>query len=223
MNLFFVRHFNDIDHIAPVVWKIAKDNHPAAVFCMNLRYNIWSDYRLKFLKDMGVAVNYLYDEFGQYQSVFYRALYFLMNQCFTFQRTRMERNEQQPPLTHRLFIGLVGSVGTLLYKIMRMRYYGVNWARNVIEHSGAQTICFDHIMPGHYVVGALLRAAKALSIPTLTLPHGVHLYTNEVTKPKARYSGITQNEVLVLRRLKKLGHILIMRTAGLMIQNNIAQ
>jgi UDP-N-acetylglucosamine 2-epimerase len=97
----------------------------------------------------------------------------------------MERNNQQLPLPYRLFIGLVGSMGTLLYKIMRMRYYGVNWARNVIEHSDAQAICFDHIMPGHYVVGAFLRAAKTLSIPTLTLPHGVHLYTNEATKPKA--------------------------------------
>ncbi len=185
MYLFFVRHFNDIDHIAPIVWKITKENHPAAVFCMNLRYNIWSDYRLQFLKDIGVTVNYLYDEFGQYQNGFYRTLYFLMNQCFTFQRTQIERNNKQRSIPFHLFIGLIGSLGTLLYKILRMGYFGVNWARKIIEYSGAQAICFDHIMPGLYVVDAFLRAAKELSIPTLTLPHGVHLYTNEVTKPKA--------------------------------------
>ena len=185
MYLFFVRHFNDIDHIAPVVWKIAKANHPAAVFCMNLRYNIYSDYRLQFLKNMGVTVNYLYDEFGQYQSGLYRSLYFLMNQCFTFQRTRIERDDEQQSMLRRLLIGLIGSAGTLLYKIMRLGYFGVDWARKIIEQSGAKTICFDHIMPGHYVVGAFLQAAKELSIPTLTLPHGVQLYTNEATKPKA--------------------------------------
>jgi hypothetical protein len=38
MYLFFVRHFNDIDHITPVVWKMKKDNYPVAVYCMNPRY-----------------------------------------------------------------------------------------------------------------------------------------------------------------------------------------
>lgn len=185
MYLFFVRHFNDIDHVAPIVWKIAKENHPAAVLCMNLRYNIWSDYRLQFLKDIGVTVNYLYDEFGQYQSGLYRAIYFLMNQCFIFQRKRIERNDKRQSMPYHLFAELIGALGTLIYKIMRMGYFGANWARKIIEQSGAQAICFDHIMPGHYVVNALLRAAKELSIPSLTLPHGVHLYTNEVTKPKA--------------------------------------
>ena len=108
-----------------------------------------------------------------------------MNQCFTFQRTRIERDDEQQSMPRRLLIGLIGSAGTLLYKIMRLRYFGVDWARKIIEQSGAKTICFDHIMPGHYVVGAFLRAAKELSIPTLTLPHGVYLYTNEATKPKA--------------------------------------
>jgi hypothetical protein len=59
MYLFFVRHFNDIDHITPVVWKMKKDNYPVAVYCMNPRYDIRSDYRLCFLKSQGVTVNYL--------------------------------------------------------------------------------------------------------------------------------------------------------------------
>jgi hypothetical protein len=40
-------------------------------------------------------------------------------------------------------------------------------------------------MPRQYVVDAFLKAAGRMSIPTLALPHGVQLYTNEETKPKA--------------------------------------
>ena len=65
MYLFFVRHFNDIDHLTPVAWKLQKDSYPVAVFCMNLRYDIQQDYRLQFLKDHGVIVDYLYDAFDQ--------------------------------------------------------------------------------------------------------------------------------------------------------------
>ncbi len=63
MYLFFVRHFNDIDHLTPVAWKLQKDSYQVAVFCMNLRYDIRQDYRLRFLKNQGVAVDYLYDAF----------------------------------------------------------------------------------------------------------------------------------------------------------------
>jgi hypothetical protein len=40
MHLFFVRDFNDIDHITPVVWKMKGDNHPVAVYCLNPEYDI---------------------------------------------------------------------------------------------------------------------------------------------------------------------------------------
>ncbi len=32
MYLFFVREFNDIDHITPIVWKMQRDNFPVAVY-----------------------------------------------------------------------------------------------------------------------------------------------------------------------------------------------
>ena len=60
MYLFFVRHFNDIDHLTPVVWKMNADNRPVAVYGMNPRFDYRSDYRLQFLKDQGVKVNYLH-------------------------------------------------------------------------------------------------------------------------------------------------------------------
>jgi hypothetical protein len=40
-------------------------------------------------------------------------------------------------------------------------------------------------MPKHYVVDVFLKAAGQMPLPVLSLPHGVQLYTNEMTKPKS--------------------------------------
>jgi hypothetical protein len=65
MYLFFVRAFNDIDHMTPVVWKMSRDNYPVAVYCINPDYDIDNDYRLNFLKELGVKVDFIYNDFGQ--------------------------------------------------------------------------------------------------------------------------------------------------------------
>ena len=59
MYLFLVRHFNDIDHITPIAWKMKTDGYPVAVYCMNPRYDIANDYRLEFIKSKGATVDYI--------------------------------------------------------------------------------------------------------------------------------------------------------------------
>jgi hypothetical protein len=44
-------------------------------------------------------------------------------------------------------------------------------------------------MPKHYVVDVFLKAAGQMPLPVLSLPHGVQLYTNEMTKPKSTETG----------------------------------
>ena len=80
---------------------------------------------------------------------------------------------------------LAGRLRSVSYKLMRKWYYNDEWAQTILKNTGAQVICFGHIMPKLYVVDAFLRASRRMSIPSLALPHGVYLYTNEATKPKA--------------------------------------
>ena len=84
MYLFFVRHFNDIDHLTPVAWKLQKSGYQVAVFCMNLRYNIRQDYRLRFLKDQGVAVDYLYDALSEKRGPLHQFLYSLIGASYNY-------------------------------------------------------------------------------------------------------------------------------------------
>ena len=185
MYLFFTRHFNDIDHIAPIVWKLKKDNYPVAVYCMNPQYDIRSDYRLQFLKNEGVPVDYLHDAFDQHHGLFHNIMQAFIQKCSNLRR-RIEGDESgQSGKLPRMLGKVVGSLMTVSYKITRLIYYNDRWARSIIERTGAQVICFDHIMPKLFVVDTFLKASRQMSIPSLALPHGVYLYTNAATKPKA--------------------------------------
>ena len=185
MYLFFVRHFNDIDHLTPVAWKLQKSGYQVAVFCMNLRYDIRQDYRLRFLKDLGVAVDYVYDALSEKRGLVHQFLYSLIRTSYdTDQKLTQEYQESSVALP-KLLGRLIGLVGTMFYKIARKIYYGRRWACSVLARTNAQAVCFDYIMPRRYVVDAFLKAAGEKSRPVLALPHGIQLYTNEITKPKS--------------------------------------
>ena len=207
MYLFFVRHFNDIDHLTPVVWKMKKANHPVAVYCMNPRFDYRSDYRLGFLKDMGVTVDYLHNQFDGQRGRFHELLNSAMRTAYAVQQ-RFASDSQGSSFSKRLIGYLAGQAGTLFYKLLRFGYYDVQWARSILENSRARAICFDHVMPGLYVVGNLLQAAREMAIPSFSLPHGVLLYTNEATKPKstdarrlAKFNGFVY--IIVPNRLRR--------------------
>ena len=187
MYLFFIRFFNDIDHIAPVVWKMHSENHPVAVYCMNLRYDISSDYRLVFLRDLGVKVDYLYanqkNDHGFLHSKLLSAIFFFYSwNAF---------NDPTGKIPSRIFgalTSLSAKFGGLLFRLFKRFYCDSEWAATFLVQARAKALCFDHVMPSLYVVNPLLEAAKRLSIPSIALPHGVYLYTNEDTKPKSTES-----------------------------------
>ena len=208
MYLFFIRHFNDIDHIAPIVWKMKKDRYPVAVYCINPKYDIEADYRLRYLKKMGVNVDYIYNNFDTQLGWPHRLLRFLFERIFSlnnkFDSNRPERN----PRLSAIARWLMEKIGFQIYRLARRRYYDKNWARQVIVASKAKALCFDHIKPKLYVIDALLKAAKELSVPTLALPHGIYLYTNEFVKirpkPMERSDKFNRfNYIVVQNQLRK--------------------
>ena len=202
MYLFFVRHFNDIDHIAPVVWKMKNDGFAVGVYCMNPRYDIWNDYRLCFLKDQGVAVDYVHNAFDRHRSQPLKILNRLVLWCYSVQRSLDGRDRNASVARSGLGARLAGVTGSFVYKLTRRLFYNTRWARSILEQSGAQAICFDYIRPSLYVVDAFLNAAKAMSLPALALPHGVYLYTNEGAKPKA-------TDARRLAKFNRFDHIIV--------------
>jgi hypothetical protein len=165
-----------------------QDNYPVAVYCINPRYDIENDYRLKFLKEQGVTVESIYDAFDQKMN----GLHHAMRRLFLWFYAKGEKFNSHH-LDKFLFLSRLNQlaaqiIGRVLYELTRISFYRKSWARYVLKESKAQLLCFDHILPSRYVVNVLLEAAKEKSIPTLALPHGVYLYTNESYKTRTSAS-----------------------------------
>jgi hypothetical protein len=189
MYLFFVRDFNDIDHITPVVWKMKQGNYPVAVYCINPEYDIQSDYRLNFLKELGVKIDFIYNAFDQQQGWLHRILRFLVMLCLNNRKVSDRDGRQQPSFWSKTFSRHAKRNGYRLYDQMRSKFYDTNWAKKFLGQSQALVLCFDWIRPHKYVVESLLKAAKAMSIPTVALPHGVFLYTNDSVQVGSKKEG----------------------------------
>ena len=181
MYLFFIRAFNDIDHFTPIIWKMSQNNYSVAVYCINPEYDIHNDFRLDFLREMGVTVGSIYNDFDQSLGIFHRIMRFSYQKTFAFQRY-VGVNNQDNSLMSNYLHPFIQFIAMRLYLLTRRKYYGLCWARNILECTGAQVLCFDWVRPERYVVDVLLKVARELSILTLALPHGVYLYTNELVK-----------------------------------------
>ena len=76
MVIFFIRNSVDIDHVTPVIHKVAsKNSNNLIVLCLNPRLNIYFDYRLRYLREnYNISIDYAYnilkrgfkDRFNQY-------------------------------------------------------------------------------------------------------------------------------------------------------------
>lgn len=185
MLLFFVRHFNDIDHIAPIAWKMVENDCPVTILCMNIRYDFGNDYRIRFLAERGAVVQSLADAFESVQGRGSQWMHACMHRCLQLETRMHAYQKTKPSKTARWAAIFSGVLATLCYKLIRLVYYRQKWAARILAQTGSQAIFFDHIMPDHYVVGTFLDAAQALSIPSVTLPHGVLLYTGDAAKAKS--------------------------------------
>ena len=185
MYLFFIRAFNDIDHITPIAWKMHQDGYGVSVYCIDPEYDIHNDYRLAFLRTNGIPVGYLYDAFKDQWGYFQRFIHTVMIASYRLQK-KITRHQHSGPVAIRNTLGKCArEMGKLCYFILKTFFYQSTWAQRFLHHTRAKVLCFDHIRPRQYVVGTLLEAAQATSIPVIALPHGVFIYRNDLYKQGA--------------------------------------
>jgi fructose-specific component phosphotransferase system IIB-like protein len=202
MYLFFIRAFNDIDHMTPIVWKMHQDNYPVALYCLNPGYDIAKDYHLTFLKQLGVKVDYLYYNFDKNLGLQHRILRFLIFASYAIYRYLERHNTSSYSKLLIIPQRLARHIAWNLYEYIREKFYDINWAKNILERSNAQVLCFDWIRPKQFVVHVLLKAAKEMSIPALALPHGVYIYTND-------FITIESRPVERFKKLNRYDHVIV--------------
>lgn len=166
--LFFLRHYNDIDHVTPVVDKWLEAGHVADIVMMGARESV-NDYRIRYLRGIpGTRVWWIGDVVG---------------------RVRLFRMGLQKLLLNRYFRALfpsrlASSLDKVISKERRVRFW-TGIADIILNHSfesakkiGAMQglVAFDWIS-GNSVfpvefVESVVASAKARGLGAVSLPHG---------------------------------------------------
>ena len=179
MIVFVIRRYNDIDHLCPIVYKLKKDtDRPVMVLCQNLDYNIYDDFRLKYLKDtLGADIRYFPE--AHTPTIIHSVLASLI--CG---RHRLYAEQKLSPFNAPLVL-----MARALLKILHTdtfnnqvirRIFGVQWAVAFFKQAGVSALVFDFAKTRQYVTDILFTAAKQLNIPTLAIPPGAMMYADKL-------------------------------------------
>ena len=161
--LFFLRHYNDIDHITPVIYKWVDSGHVCDVVLIgNSRF--CNDYRIKFLSQLsGVRMAYLSDLLPRLEFV----RWFL-------QTLILIRSLRRP------FIGPIIATLAKAYDAKRRAPVWHSTAQRLLTRSFGDTregvVVFDWIERNSSIcvewVAVVLSTARAMGLGTVSLPHG---------------------------------------------------
>jgi len=195
MIIFFINRNNDVDHIAPIVYKLASDgNKNILILSMNPTHDIYRDYRLVFLKEtLGVTVDYLYSFYCPtlahkwFGSViksrsFQGASMRRVKSVFSRHRRSGGDRKENPSI----FKGLGYLVAGLFKKYFFWKlfnnvfikyYYDYKWVDQLLEKTKSSTLVFDFAARSKlFVVDSLVSAAKQRSIYLVFVPHGLFYF-----------------------------------------------
>ena len=155
--LYFIRKYNDLDHITPILYSILKKKYFVFMF-LNTHQNFENDYRVKLLKSKFKNVKFIHYEF--FKLSFFQKLKFKIN-----------LNYKKTKITYYFFFFL-----NLFFKKVNIDFDPKfkNLADNFFD-----IIIFDHFNPENFpLFSKLLTKLKNNKNKILSLPHGFLLYKN---------------------------------------------
>ena len=210
MIIFFIHRFNDVDHMTPIIYKLAKDTkEELLVMSLNPLLDISNDFRLLFLKEKyNVSTNYLYNYFAP--STLHKLFGTLI--CNTYSGGSFKKNvliilssfkkrsREQTGFFQGifcLFSGLCRSFMKrfkLLDKIVR-KTFNKKWVEKMLKSLKPSALVFDYAAwVGIYNVAFLLSTAKRFSIPTIDVPSGIAVYLEHPPDYKRAFSNFIKND-----------------------------
>jgi len=216
MLVFFVHRLNDIDHLAPIIYKIANEsNKKILVLGINPFAPLLEDFRLKFLQEnFNVRVEYLtvISNRTMFQNFFGKVIFqglkgtsVLINLTKIFWKSKSKsESKSKYKVTLKsifrglrfLFLGVLKSIISRLniYSKFSSKIYNQKWSDNLLLNIEASILIFDHAATSSKAgaladvspVKHIINSANKIGIPIISLPHGVPLFVNH---PK-RYDEI---------------------------------
>ncbi|GAB1720501.1 MAG: hypothetical protein NTAFB09_22320 [Nitrosospira sp.] len=171
--LFFLRHYNDIDHITPVISKWIESGHQCDVILVgNPKFR--HDYRIKFLNKLGgVRIAPIHDLLPLLEFLKWRLQILLL--IGTLRRT---------------FIGPFINILANAYDARKREPVWRSTARRLLERSftgiGEGVVVFDWITRDSPVslewVEMVVSTARAMGFSAVSLPHGDSPHVNQLIR-----------------------------------------
>ena len=162
--LFFIKAYNDLDNITPLIWRAVKDGSNPIVVFIN-KYPFDSDYRVKFLKNEGK----------------------LEILCMTDDR-HIRYTSGSGGIIFKIFRRIYFAKKSILEKIhdsyaeryYRKLFFDCSKEIKFLKDNNITSCVFEHSRPSSngMVVEKFFRASKAIGITTFSIPHGGNVYTS---------------------------------------------
>jgi hypothetical protein len=162
--LFFIKTYNDLDHISPLIWRAIKDGTNPILIFIN-KYPFDSDYRVKFLKNEGK----------------------LEILCITDDR-HIKYNSGSGGILFKIFRriyfakkGILENIhDSYLERYYKKLFFDCSKEIKFLKDNNITSCVFEHSTPSSngMVTEKYFRASKAIGITTFSIPHGGNVYTS---------------------------------------------
>ena len=201
MICFFVRRYNDIDHMVPVIYKLASEGTVVRVLSLEPGLDLVGDYRLRFLREQhNVRVEYVYEAHAP--TLAHRTVARLLcapairrgGRRRALELCRRRSRARSLWWFELLIIPMVviyrGWLAAWLYeRVWRPWLYTRAWADGLLEEMRPSLLVFDWVPQRKFMIAALLQAAHVRQIKCVAIPHGVHVISDELRGDEATRAG----------------------------------
>ena len=176
--LFLLRASPDVDHLAPLAWKVLEQGEHAVVL-FERPYPVWEDYRLRFLATFpgfrvltapGIASRH-------YPTVLAARLRWRGQRL----RRLLETSQIKAVI---MDWGHGATPWSRLMEPLPRPWDSCFWRRTLRAPMARLRVLGDHLVPPFRA--ALIAAAHEAGLPVFCLPHGVQLRTNPKSAPRGR-------------------------------------
>jgi hypothetical protein len=157
MTLFFIRRYNDIDHIVPIIYKAClSGNLNTRVLCLDHKIDFKSDFRIKFLINE-------FNLYVEYAGKYFWPKKFLDRSKFFFKYGIFYNNAISNKIT------FISHDNKILIKIIKEKLIANEISTLIFDWQKHQKI---------FLSSAILAAVNDLGLKTIAVPHGINLMEN---------------------------------------------
>lgn len=192
MIVFLFHKPNDLDHIVPIVYRVAKDRADELLLVsLNPSFPLLQDYRLQFLREQyGIETDYVYRLHTP--TPFHQIAALLL--CGAPERGLDESRIRY--LLRRVYRKFFHRWA--FDRIIKRFIFDSRWAEGLLSIVNADVLVFDQSKPHQWVAGALFDAAGAMRVPFMSVPVNLHWFAGNFfadvlamrRAPGARYEDL---------------------------------